>query len=106
MKTRTVKGELVAAQTDSMGYTTYVFKLLDPDEIEEFGFKYIMCTRWPNWDHRDVRVGEIGYISYTEIIAGEDFWLDRSGLVPYKCSTVQFNKFITEPPKVAKTFKL
>jgi len=106
MITRTVKALLLAERTDSQGYTTYVFELLDSDEINSFGFKYIMCTRWPNWDHRSLRIGETGFLCYTEIIAGQDFWLDSSGMVPYKFSTVQFNKFIAEPPKIAKTFKL
>jgi len=106
MLTRTVKCKLIAEETDSLGYTTYVFELTDLEEIETFGIKYIMCKRWPNWDHRKLRIGEEGFLNYSEIIAGEDFWLGSGGKIPYNYTNVQFNKFISLPPGTAKTFKL
>lgn len=106
MTTRTVKCELLAAETDPMDYTTYVFKLVDPTDVFQIGFKYIMCTKWPNWNHRELKLGEIGYLSYSEITAGEDNWFDGKDLIAYKYSNIQFNKFVSEPAPIAKTFKL
>ena len=50
--------KLICQQQDSLDYTTYVFEILDSEEIERLGYKYIMCTRWPNWDHRELLNGE------------------------------------------------
>lgn len=100
MTTYTSKVKLVAQQTDSLDYTNYVFEILGEDEIETLGYKYIMCTRWPNWDHRDLVNGEIGYVNYTIILAGEDSWFNGNGYTPYKFSTYQFNKFIPEQKQI------
>ena len=49
MFSATIKAKLVAQETDSEKYVTYVFELLDPDEIAKLETKYMMCVRWPNW---------------------------------------------------------
>ena len=64
MFSATIKAKLVAQETDSEKYVTYVFELLDPDEIAKLETKYMMCVRWPNWEHRDLKLGEVGYLSY------------------------------------------
>ena len=57
----TVYSQLVACENDAMGYITYVFKCLEPNP--GFGHNYIMVTRFPNWDHRSLDIGELGYLS-------------------------------------------
>lgn len=107
MITRTVKAELIASETDPMDYTTYVFKLADPTDVLQIGFKYIMCTRWPNWEHRQLKQGEVGFLNYSEIEAGKDTWFDGKDLIPYRYDSVQFNKFVAEQHVICnKTFKL
>ena len=56
-----------------------------------------MCVRFPNWEHRTLSVGEIGYLNYKTIIAGVDKWFDGSTLKPYRYSMIQFIKFISRP---------
>lgn len=95
----TVLAKLVASETDPLDYTTYVFECLDADVIKET--RYIMCTRWPNWDHRNIEIGEVGYLNFVEIRAGIDKWFDGTKMIPYNYNNVQFVKFIEkkEPHK-------
>ena len=107
MTNETTYVKLLCQQKDSLDYTTYVFEIIDSKEIDRLGYRYIMCTRWPNWDHRELLNGEEGYLNYSVIISGVDTWYDGASFVPYKCSTYQFNKFITKQPEQNKhTFKL
>ena len=101
------KVKLLCQEKDSLDYTTYVFEILDINEIERLGFRYIMCTRWPNWEHRELLNGEVGYLYYSIIIAGQDSWFNGNGYTPYKTSVYQFNKFVAEQPEQFKhSFKL
>lgn len=107
MINNTTKVKLLCQERDSLDYTTYVFELLDSEDIDRLGYKYIMCTRWPNWDHRSLLNGEVGFLYYSIIVAGEDSWFDGKGYTPYKTSVYQFNKFISEQPQQFKhSFKL
>lgn len=93
MKTYTLHCQLKAKEHDLLGYTTYVFENL---ENASFGHKYCMITRWPNWQCRNVDIGEIGYVTYQEVIAGQDTWWDGSKNVPFNYSNLIFIKFIKE----------
>mgnify|MGYP006886755644 CR=1 FL=1 len=86
---------------DDCGYITYVFKVL-----ESYYTKYIMCTRFPNWEHRQLKKGEIGYLSYVEIRAGLDKWYDKgnNNFVPYKYNNIQFIKFVQKKEKSKNEF--
>lgn len=87
--------QLVAIRTDSLDYTTYVFECLEDKMIAIS--KYIMCVRYPNWNHRQLTLGEIGFLNYKEIKAGTDTWFDGYNMVPYKYDTIQFISFIEKP---------
>ena len=52
MITLVTKCKLLCQDADSQGYITYVFELLESEEMNRLGTKYVMCVRWPNWDHR------------------------------------------------------
>lgn len=90
----TILAQLVASNTDNCGYITYVFKYLDNSSEDS---RYIMCVRYPNWDHRMLKIGEKGFLSFLEIKAGEDKWFNGKEMIPYNYSTVQFLKFINMP---------
>ena len=92
---RTVLAKLVAKESDTLDYTTYVFECLDSDVVKYS--KYIMCTRYPNWDHRNIELDEIGYLNFMEIKAGVDTWFDGSKMIPYLYNGIQFIKFVHKP---------
>ena len=98
----TVLAKLLASEEDSFGYITYVFECLDEDVIKET--RYIMCTRYPNWDHRKIEIGEIGFLNFFEIKAGIDKWYDGKNFVPYRYNNIQFIKFIEKPDKKSHKF--
>lgn len=91
----TILAKLVAQYDDLMGYITYVFECLD-DEVKKES-PYIMCTKHPNWNHKEIKLNEIGYLNFKEIIAGVDKWYDGSCMIPYNYDGVQFIRFITKP---------
>lgn len=93
--------KLLASEKDFMNYITYVFQCLDPNP--SFGHKYIMITRLPNWQHRDLNIGEQGFLTYQEVIAGKDFWYTQEGEpIPYKYTNTYFVKFIEEKSDTSK----
>ena len=84
-----IKCQLLAQEND-LGYTTYVFENLEPNPT--FGYRYIMVTRFPNWDHRELELGEIGFLHYESVVAGVDKYWDGSKLVPYNYTNNIFMK--------------
>lgn len=90
----TILCRLVAKEEDPLGYITYVFECLDETVRDS---KYVMCTRYPNWDHKAIELGETGYLNFVEIVAGIDKWYDGNSMIPYKYNGVQFIKFISKP---------
>lgn len=98
----TVLAELLASEEDPLGYITYVFECLEEDIRKES--RYIMCVRYPNWDHRKIEIGEIGFLNVNKVRAGIDTWYDGKDMIPYKYTTIQFIKFITKPVKKAYKF--
>lgn len=93
---RVIKGKLVAYREDVGDYTTYVFEMINfPDEFN----RYIMCTKFPNWDVPPIKIGDVGYLRYRCVIAGKDVWFNGSEYIPYKCTNIHFLNFIPEAEK-------
>ena len=71
----TYLGEVVAIQPGQ--YTLYVFKNLD----EEKGsiLRYITATRLPNWNCKDLKVGDIGYFECEYVNAGDPYYQASTG---------------------------
>lgn len=85
-----ILAELVAAKLGV--YTIYVFKKMNVEEEE-----YIMCTKLPNWQTPDINIGDIGYLQYQEVKAGETFYnLESQDTGIYKYSNIYFNNFIKQ----------
>lgn len=55
-----------------------------------------MTVRWPNWQHRNIEIGEIGYLTYRTVIAGKDEWWDGTKNIPFNYSNIIFIKFIKD----------
>lgn len=87
--------KLVAKEIDFFGYITYVFENLEEYMIKKT--KYIMTIRYPNWNHKDLKLGEIGYLQFEEIRAGVDKWFDGKEMIPYRYNAIQFLKFVDKP---------
>lgn len=102
----TILGELVARHEDFGGYIIYVFKLQDKEEIKRLDSTYLMCTQFPNWDHREIQLGEIGYVAFEEIIAGVSKWFDGERMVSYNYNMIQFIRFIPKPQTKKFEYKL
>ena len=94
--------ELLAKSIDVQGYVVYVFKCLDEGIIKES--PYLMCTRFPNWDHRVIDIGEVGYLNFKERLAGIDKWFDGKDFIPYRYDDVQFIRFIEKPKSSPNKF--
>ena len=83
-----VKAKLLAIREGT--YTNYVF------QSEEDG-SYIMCTRLPNWKVPDLNVGDIGFLEYQIIKAGEEYFnIATQQKQIYQYSNIYFNNFILE----------
>lgn len=98
----TILAKLLASEKDTLGYITYVFECLDEDIVKET--KYVMCVRYPNWDHRKIEIGEVGFLNFIEIRAGMDKWFDGKNMIPYRYNTLQFMKFIEKPKEKTHKF--
>lgn len=91
----TIKSQLVAKEHDLLDYTTYVFKCLESNV--PFGHKYCMMIRCPNWNHRDIDIGEIGYVEYEEVKAGDNWYNPQTKTyIPYNYTNIYFIKFVKE----------
>lgn len=90
----TFLGALVAIQYDTLGYINYVFRLINKEARQIHSTEFITCVRYPNWECRDLKIGDAGYILINKIQAGVDKWYDGNNLIPYKYNHTQFVKFI------------
>lgn len=101
-----VLAQLVAKSVEPGGYITYVFLITEQPVIDKLKTKYIMCTQFPNWDHKEIQLGEEGYLQYQEIIAGKDQWYNGKGMVYYRYNMIQFLKFVPKPTSKEFKYKL
>lgn len=90
------KGKLLAEESDPMGYTTYVFQNLDSDSFDD---RYVMCTRFPNWEQSPISVNAKGFVEVRYVIGGVDTWFNGYQDIRYKYTAVHFLKFIPEKIK-------
>lgn len=100
----TILAKLVAKCDDTLGYITYVFECLD-EEIRT-QTKYIMCTRFPNWEHKPVNIDDKGYLNFREVQAGIDKWFDGNNMIPYKYTGIHFIKFIEKPESKSYEYRI
>lgn len=71
----TYYGEVVAIQPGQ--YTLYVFKNLD--ENENSLLRYITVTKLPNWNCRNLSIGDKGYIECDYVNAGDPYFQVSTG---------------------------
>lgn len=72
----TYLGELVAIQPGQ--YTVYVFKNLD--EKDNSLLRYFTVTKVPNWDCKDLQIGDKGYVECEYVNAGDSYFKSSTGV--------------------------
>lgn len=89
----TIHAKLITLREDVGGYIIYVFQNLANGAYE-------MITRLPRWESPVLKIGDVGFLKYNEVIAGEDTWYDRESgqKVPYRFTGVYFIGFVYEKP--------
>ncbi len=91
MQDLTIKSKLVAYNQDGLGYITYVFENINyKDEFD----RYIMCVRFPNWEHKSVELNKVGFLNIRYVEEGVDKWFDGINFNTYKYTNIIFMKFI------------
>lgn len=98
----TIYSQLIACEQECLGYITYVFKCLESNP--GFGHNYIMVTRLPNWDHKELNIGEKGFLTYNEVEAGKDKWYcpETGQYIPYNYTNIYFIKFVEKKDNLKK----
>lgn len=95
MKT-TIKAKLLAIRDDH--YTVYVFENVNEKPSSEF--RYVMCTKPPNWDPVKMNIGDIGYLQYECVLAGDTTYYKNGESIPYQYSNCYFINWIKEKPQI------
>lgn len=69
-------------------YTMYVFQNLDTNA-------YIMCTRLPNWQVPEIKLGDAGFLEYQYVTAGEEYFDPaQEKMIRYLYTNVYFINFV------------
>lgn len=93
MINKVVRAELKAIRQSH--YTMYVFQVEDGT--------YLMCTRLPNWQVPDITIGDVGYLNYQIVKAGEEYFNpDTLETIQYKYSNIYFINFVNEGEGITK----
>lgn len=100
-KPKTTLCKVLEVVEDTGGYIIYVFELLDSACINREQTSYLMCVRYPNWDHRFIEVGEVGYLLYKTVFEGISGWYDpdTGKLIPYNYTDRIFLRFVAKNDK-------
>lgn len=73
----------------------YILYIVENLNYNKWDNQYLLCVRYPNWEHRDLKENEIGYLTYTPIKAGETYLNNITGnMDTYKYSHIRFDKFL------------
>jgi hypothetical protein len=97
----TIYCKVLEVSHNPFGYIDYVVESLDPIQEKFLITKYLIVTQFPNWDHRELHKGDIGFLKYKKIIPGVDKWFDGKDMVDYKSfEGWQFIKFVDKTPEL------
>lgn len=104
MVAKTIHAKLIKEQEDTNGFIYYIFENLESNSWDN---RFLMVTRYPNWEWGFPKVNQEGFLVYTELFEGSEYY-------DYKCdkmskiqqSHIRFEKFFNEPIKEDQTYKL
>ena len=86
--------KLVAVFEQSFGYITYVFKYLLPEDVKRYKDEIVICTRYPNWQCKNILEGEVGFVEIEVVRAGIDEYFDGEKMVKFRNNAKRFIKFV------------
>jgi len=93
----TYLGEVVAIQPGQ--YTNYVFKNLD--ESDNSLLRYITVTRLPNWNCKNLEIGDTGYFECDYVNAGDNYYQTSTGNTgTYNYTVCYLLNFIEKQEKI------
>ena len=93
----TYYGEVVAIQPGQ--YTVYVFKNLD--ECDNSLLRYFIVTKLPNWNCKDLQLGDVGYVECDYVNAGDIYYQSSTGTnETYKYTVCYLINFIEKQEKI------
>lgn len=81
-------------------YTVFVFQILNSNN-------YIMCTRLPNWKTPEIKIGDVGFLEYQKVRAGEKYFnVEQQQEVVYQYSNIYFINFIQKKEMIVNNDEL
>lgn len=92
MQTLVIKCKIVAK--DEGQYTTYIVEDLNREYTDDL--KYVSCVKLPNWNSKDLAIGDIGYLQCRYVEGGISEWYDpaEKDFKLYKYTNCYFINFI------------
>lgn len=93
-----IKAKLLEKREEFGGYIIYVFENLN---YTQWNNQYVMTVRFPNWEAPFLNIGDIGYLNYKEVIAGETTWWNKTSQSKnlYNYDNIIFINFVEEKPQ-------
>ena len=93
----TFLGEVVAVRLGQ--YSNYVFKNLD--EQNNSLLRYFTVTKVPNWNCKELEIGDIGYVECEYVNAGETYFQASTGNIEtYNYTVCYLINFIEKQEKI------
>lgn len=98
----TLHGEVIVKSTGF--FTNIIFKNLD--EPEEGWYRYVTVTIPPGWNVVDLKKGDVGYITYEPVTAGDEYYCSQEKkFKKYEYSNYYFVKFVKGQENINTEFK-
>ena len=79
----------------------------DCNKIYSSETKYITATKLPNWDNREISIGDIGFLEYENVSAGQEYYNPHQEIkIMYKYDNSYFFNFIPEQIYVEQDYTM
>lgn len=87
--------EAICMEKSEGMYRVFIFKDLNDQEI-------IDATLYPNWATSLPEIGEEGYLTYSEVIAGKSKWFSGDNYIPYNYTHRHLVRWIKKSDEIIK----
>lgn len=93
----TIKSKCVASQSGA--YTVYVFENLSTSPTS-----LVTTTQCPHWNGRKPSIGEVGFLEYDAVEAGEGYTSHNGNASQYNYTANYFIGFVPETPIINNNY--